>query len=72
MATIRSGVAAEDVHQSARYILFVEGSARDGLDPAVLSELMAGAVRVEPLGPSFSIRSAAQARSIPIIRATFS
>lgn len=41
-------------------MLFVEGT-NDGLDVAVLDKLLSPKLRVEPLGPSFSVRSVATA-----------
>lgn len=60
MAAIRTGVASQEVLQGARHFLFVEGT-RDGLDVTVLHELLTPKLRVEPLGPSFSVRSVATA-----------
>jgi hypothetical protein len=54
-------VPAEAVRQSASHVLFVEGSGKTALDPTVLEELVGQFVRVEPMGPSFHIASAAQA-----------
>ncbi len=60
MAKIESGSSPQAVLQGAQHILFVEGTI-GGLDVTVLSELLSPKLRVEPLGPSFSIRSAASA-----------
>lgn len=60
MVSVRRGVGAPEVRQRARHVLFVEGNP-DGLDVRVLDALLSPLVRVEPLGPSFSVRSAAQA-----------
>jgi len=60
MVNARPGVPSDDVLQGAGHILFVEGS-RDGLDVAVLQELLSPKIRVEPLGGSLSIRAVAKA-----------
>ncbi len=62
MATTIRGVHPSDVRPVARHRLFVEGAAGDGLDPTVLRLLTRDlAVRVEPLGPSYYVKSAAEA-----------
>lgn len=63
MVKVTRDVPAEAVRQSASHVLFVEGSGTGALDPTVLDELVGQFVRVQPLGPSFHIRSAAQALS---------
>lgn len=60
MVTVRTGASPQDVLQGAKHVLFVEGTT-GGLDVAVLEELLGLRLRVEPLGPSFSVRSVAQA-----------
>lgn len=60
MVAVRTGVASQEVLQGARHVLFVEGT-KDGLDVTVLHELLMPKLRVEPLGPSFSVRSVATA-----------
>jgi hypothetical protein len=60
MVRVRTGASPQDVLQGAKHILFVEGK-RDGLDVAVLEKLLSPKLRVEPLGPSFSVRSVATA-----------
>ena len=60
MVTVRTGASSQEVLQSARHVLFVEGT-RDGLDVTVLHELLTPRLRVEPLGASFSVRSVATA-----------
>lgn len=56
----RRGEFPEEVRQRGRYMLFVEG-APDSIDTLALSELFEHRIRVERLGPSFSVRSAAEA-----------
>ena len=59
---VRSGVAADAVNQSANRVLFVEGSGSEAIDPRALTRLLQGAdIAVRALGPSFHIKSAAQA-----------
>lgn len=61
MTTVKRHVRPEEVRQEARHTLFVEGKDDAAIDPLVLSELMAGTVRVTALGPSYHVRSAAEA-----------
>ena len=56
----QTGVAAEAVTQGARHVLYVEGN-DDGLDVAVLHELLTPKIRVRPLGASYHNRAAAAA-----------
>jgi hypothetical protein len=60
MVAVRTGVASQEVLQGAQHVLFVEGT-KEGLDVTVLHELVMPKLRVEPLGPSFSVRSVATA-----------
>lgn len=60
MLTIQAGGSAQAVLQGAQHVLFVEGK-KDGLDVTVLGELFTPKLRVEPLGPCFSVRSVAAA-----------
>jgi len=60
MAEVRKAPPAEEVRGGCW--LFVEGHRTKGLDGLVLKELFAGLpIRVEALGPSFHVRSAAEA-----------
>ncbi len=59
MVQVRRGASAQEVLQSAQHVLFVEGT-KEGLDVTVLRALLP-MMRVEPLGPSFSVRSVATA-----------
>ncbi len=61
MTTIQRNVQGEDIRQSAKHVLFVEGNDDNGLDPLVLSELLPIEISVKPLGASYHIRSAAEA-----------
>lgn len=59
---IKSGVSAEAVNQKAAHILFVEGSGENAIDPRALTRLLRDTdIAVRALGPSFSVKSAAQA-----------
>ncbi len=59
---IVSGVSAEAVNQNAAHILFVEGSGENAIDPRALTRLLKNTdIAVRALGPSFSVKSAAQA-----------
>jgi len=62
MIEAESRARPEDVRQSARHRLFVEGADPDGPDPFVLRELLGDLpVRVDALGPSFHVECAAAA-----------
>jgi len=54
-------VRPEEVRSSARHTLFVEGKDDSAIDPTVLRALLRGRVTVRGLGPSFHVRSAAEA-----------
>ena len=60
---IRTGIHSEEVRAGAGHVLFVEGSEDGSLDQAVLRVLLSGLLRIETMGPSYSVRSAAQALS---------
>jgi hypothetical protein len=49
MAFIKVGAAASEVLQGAKHVLYVEGNGDEGLDVAVLGELLSPRVRVAPL-----------------------
>ncbi len=56
------GSPGEAVNQAAAHTLFVEGRDDNAVDPQVLSRLMKDtAVTIRALGPSFHVKSAAQA-----------
>ena len=63
MVQIRTGIRSEEVRASGEHVLFVEGSEDGSLDQAVLGALLNRSIRIEPMGPSYSVRSAAQALS---------
>lgn len=51
----------EEVKQGARHILFVEGSGNNPIDPVILNTLLKDLIAVKPLGPSYHIKSVAEA-----------
>lgn len=57
---VKRGIRPEEVRLQGRHVLFVEGS-KESVDPKVLNELFSNEIRIEPLGPSFSVRSVAEA-----------
>ena len=61
MLSIRRGVRPEEVREGGEHVLFVEGSEDGSLDLAVLRALLRRTLRIETMGPSYSVRSAAQA-----------
>jgi len=62
MTSIRQGVEAEEVRQAARYILFVEGSSENAIDPEALRTLLDNTpIQIKAMGPSSHIRSVAEA-----------
>ena len=62
MVQIRQGIRPEEVRRGAEHVLFVEGSGDGSLDQVVLRALLRNtALRVEAMGLSYSVRSAAQA-----------
>ena len=61
MINVTTGIRAEEVRLQGQHVLFVEGRDQDSVDPKVLNELFSGGLRIEPLGPSFSVRSVDEA-----------
>ncbi|MDE2741477.1 MAG: hypothetical protein OXI58_07820 [Gemmatimonadota bacterium] len=61
MIGVKTGIRPEEVRLQGQHVLFVEGSDKESVDPKVLNELFSGGIRIEPLGPSFSVRSVAEA-----------
>ena len=61
MINVTTGIRAEQVRLQGQHVLFVEGRDQDSVDPKVLNALFSGGLRIEPLGPSFSVRSVAEA-----------
>jgi hypothetical protein len=60
LITVKKPSSPAEIRQSARHVLFVEGSDQDAIDPMALSYLLEEQIRVEPLGASYHIRSAAE------------
>ncbi len=62
MTTIKQGVEAEEVRQSAKYTLFVEGKDESAIDPEVLIALLSDSpIQIKAMGPSSHIRGVAEA-----------
>lgn len=61
MIQVAQGRPSEDVRQGSRHVLFVEGSRGDSFDPQIIGELFEGRIRIKPLGPSYNVRSVAEA-----------
>ena len=61
MLKVKTGIRSEEVRHEVQHILFVEGRDRKSMDPKVLNELFSNEVLIEPLGPSYSVRSVAEA-----------
>jgi hypothetical protein len=61
MITIRHEPRAEEVRQSASHTLFVEGKHAEAFDQEVLQELLRRMITVKSMGPSFHVRSVAEA-----------
>ena len=59
MVKVKTKIRPEEVRTSAEHVLFVEGS-EGGLDQVVLRALLGHTIRVEVMGPSSSVQSAAQ------------
>jgi hypothetical protein len=62
MVSFRRGIRSEEIRLQSQHVLFVEGKDQGSIDPKVLRELFdLENIRIEPLGPSFSVKSVAQA-----------
>jgi hypothetical protein len=61
MITVKNNPRSEEILQSRRHVLFVEGNDPEGIDPGILRVLLEDKIRIEVLGPSFHIESAARA-----------
>ena len=61
MVQVRTGIRPEEVRAGGEHVLFVEGKEDGSLDQAVLRALLSRTIRIDTMGPSYSIRSAAQA-----------
>ena len=49
MVKVRTDVRPEEVRQSARHVLFVEGSGPNPLDSDIVRELLGKRIQTEPL-----------------------
>lgn len=58
---VQQGGRSENVRFQAGHKLFVEGKDTSSVDPKVLNTLLENEITIEPLGPSFSVNSVAQA-----------
>ncbi len=61
MIRVKTGIRSEEVRRQNQHVLFVEGKDEDAVDPKALNELFEWRIRIEPLGPSYSVRSVAEA-----------
>lgn len=61
MINVKTGIRPEEVRLQGQHVLFVEGRDQNSVDPKVLDALFSHGLRIEPLGPSFSVRSVAEA-----------
>lgn len=57
---VQTGPRPEEIRQSARHVLFVEGASDTAFDPVILRRLVPF-VDARPMGPSSNIRAAADA-----------
>lgn len=61
MIEATTGIRPEEVRQSGQHVLFVEGRGTESFDTMVLGELFEDRIRIEPLGPSYHVKSVAEA-----------
>ncbi len=61
MLQVRTGIRSEEVRIDAEHVLFVEGSEDGSLDKAVIRAALRDTIRVEAMGPAYSVRSTARA-----------
>ena len=61
MISAKQSPRSEEVRLDSQHRLFVEGGGKESVDPIILEELFNRELRIEPLGSSFSVKSAAQA-----------
>lgn len=64
MVRIKTGIRPEEVRFQGQHVLFVEGKDEESVDSKVLNELFDDGIAIESLGPSFSVKSVAEALSI--------
>jgi hypothetical protein len=61
MFGVKTGIRPDEVLFNSQHVLFVEGKDENSIDPAVLNELFDRSLHIETLGPSFSVKSVAEA-----------
>jgi hypothetical protein len=61
MIEAATDIRAEEIRFQGQHVLFVEGKDEDAIDPKVLGELFGQTIRIEPMGPSFYVKSVAEA-----------
>ncbi len=61
MITVKRHVRPDEIRQSAKHKLFVEGKNNNSIDSIVLSNLLKSIIRIETMGASYHIRSVAKA-----------
>ena len=61
MIEATTGIRPEEIRQSGQHVLFVEGRGSESFDIMVLGELFEDKISIEPLGPSYSVKSVAEA-----------
>lgn len=61
MIRAKVGGGPENVLEREKHVLFVEGEGEDAFDVRVLNELLDTPLTISPLGPSYSVKSVAQA-----------
>ena len=62
MVSVKREIRSEEVLRRAQHVLFVEGD-EESIDAKVLNGLFDNDIQIEPLGPSFSVKSVAEALS---------
>jgi hypothetical protein len=61
MISVKQAIRSDEVLFQGKHVLFVEGKDKTSVDPRVLNQLFGNQLRIETLGPSFSVKSVAQA-----------
>lgn len=59
MSRIQTGINASDINFEAKHVLFVEGDT-ESIDLQILTALLGNKIRIEPLGPSYSLDNVAK------------
>ena len=63
MIDVKTGISADEVRFAGNHVLFVEGKDKAAVDPKVLRDLVGNTITIQPLGPSYYVKSVAQALS---------